>query len=441
MRVTVIGAGYVGLVTAACFAEVGNTVTCVERDAGRLQALDKAQVPFYEPGLSDLVARNIEVGRMHFVPSVAQGLGTAQVCFIAVGTPPLPSGQADMSQVRGAAAEIGQHVSGPLVVVQKSTAPVGTVEMVQGIIDAEMARRGVQHWVSVVSNPEFLKEGSAIEDFTRGDRIVLGSNDDKAIAVMRELYRPFNRNHEKIMVMKPASSELTKYAANTMLATRISFMNELARLAEAVGADIEQVRLGMGEDHRIGSHFLYAGAGYGGSCFPKDVKALAFMAREAGMHAELAEAVDAVNQRQKQRLFEKIAAHFAAGGLKDRTFAVWGLAFKPNTDDMRDAPSIDLIEALLGAGARVQAFDPVAMDSARKLWGERPGLTLCKDAASALQGADALAVVTEWHTFRSPDFDQLAAQLKAKAVFDGRNLWDPQAVRSAGLAYYGIGRG
>ncbi len=441
MRVTVIGAGYVGLVTAACFAEVGNTVTCVERDAGRLQALDKAQVPFYEPGLSDLVARNIEVGRLHFVPSIAQGLGTAQVCFIAVGTPPLPSGQADMSQVRGAAAEIGQHVSGPLVVVQKSTAPVGTVEMVQGIIDAEMARRGVQHWVSVVSNPEFLKEGSAIEDFTRGDRIVLGSNDDKAIAVMRELYRPFNRNHEKIMVMKPASSELTKYAANTMLATRISFMNELARLAEAVGADIEQVRLGMGEDHRIGSHFLYAGAGYGGSCFPKDVKALAFMAREAGMHAELAEAVDAVNQRQKQRLFEKIATHFAAGGLKDRTFAVWGLAFKPNTDDMRDAPSIDLIEALLGAGARVQAFDPVAMDSARKLWGERPGLTLCKDAASALQGADALAVVTEWHTFRSPDFDQLAAQLKAKAVFDGRNLWDPQAVRSAGLAYYGIGRG
>ena len=278
MRVTVIGAGYVGLVTAACFAEVGNTVTCVERDAGRLQALDKAQVPFYEPGLSDLVARNIEVGRMLFVPSIAQGLGTAQVCFIAVGTPPLPSGQADMSQVRGAAAEIGQHVSGPLVVVQKSTAPVGTVEMVQGIIDAEMARRGVQHWVSVVSNPEFLKEGSAIEDFTRGDRIVLGSNDDKAIAVMRELYRPFNRNHEKIMVMKPASSELTKYAANTMLATRISFMNELARLAEAVGADIEQVRLGMGEDHRIGSHFLYAGAGYGGSCFPKDVKALAFMA-------------------------------------------------------------------------------------------------------------------------------------------------------------------
>ena len=441
MRVTVIGAGYVGLVTAACFAEVGNTVTCVERDAGRLRALDKAQVPFYEPGLSDLVARNIEVGRLHFVPSIAQGLGTAQVCFIAVGTPPLPSGQADMSQVRGAAAEIGQHVSGPLVVVQKSTAPVGTVEMVQNIIDAEMAKRGVRHWVSVVSNPEFLKEGSAIEDFTRGDRIVLGSSDDKAIAVMRELYRPFNRNHEKIMVMKPASSELTKYAANTMLATRISFMNELARLAEAVGADIEQVRLGMGVDHRIGSHFLYAGAGYGGSCFPKDVKALAFMAREAGMHAELAEAVDAVNQRQKQRLFEKIAAHFAASGLKGRTFAVWGLAFKPNTDDMRDAPSIDLIEALLGAGARVQAFDPVAMDSARKLWGERAGLTLSKDAASALQGADALAVVTEWHAFRSPDFDQLAAQLKAKAVFDGRNLWDPQTVRSAGLAYYGIGRG
>ncbi|MDE2255487.1 MAG: UDP-glucose/GDP-mannose dehydrogenase family protein [Betaproteobacteria bacterium] len=441
MRVTVIGAGYVGLVTAACFADVGNTVICVERDAGRIAALEKAQVPFYEPGLSELVAQNAEAGRMGFMPNLAQGLNGAQVCFIAVGTPPLPTGQADMSQVRGAAHEIGQYVSGPLVVVQKSTAPVGTVAMVQDIIDEEMARRGVQHWVSVVSNPEFLKEGSAIDDFTRGDRIVVGSTDERAIAVMRDLYRPFNRNHEKMMVMNPASAELTKYAANTMLATRISFMNELARLAEAVGADIEQVRLGMGVDQRIGSHFLYAGAGYGGSCFPKDVKALAFMAREAGLRAELAEAVDAVNQRQKQRLFEKIAAHFAADGLRGRTIAVWGLAFKPNTDDMRDAPSIDLIEALLGAGAKVRAFDPVAMESARKIWGTRPGLELTKDAASALQGADALVVVTEWHAFRSPDFEQIALQLRAKVVFDGRNLWDPQSVRAAGLAYYGIGRG
>ena len=441
MRVTVIGAGYVGLVTAACFAEVGNTVTCVERDAGRIAALEQAQVPFYEPGLSELVARNAEAGRMRFVAGLEQGLDGAQVCFIAVGTPPLASGQADMGQVRGAAAEIGRYVSGPLVVVQKSTAPVGTVAMVQGIIDAELAQRGVQHWVSVVSNPEFLKEGSAIEDFTRGDRIVLGSGDAGAVGLMRELYRPFNRNHEKIMVMNPASSELTKYAANAMLATRISFMNELARLAEAVGADIEQVRLGMGVDHRIGSHFLYAGAGYGGSCFPKDVKALAFMAREAGFHAELAEAVDAVNQRQKQRLFEKIASHFAADGLKGRTFAVWGLAFKPNTDDMRDAPSIDLIEALLAAGAKVQAFDPVAMESARKIMGERAGLRLCKDAKATLQGADALVVVTEWHAFRSPDFHHLAAQLQARVVFDGRNLWEPQTVRAAGLAYYGIGRG
>ena len=441
MRVTVIGAGYVGLVTAACFADVGNTVTCVERDPSRIAALAKAQVPFYEPGLSELVARNAEAGRMRFVSSLEQGLDGAQVCFIAVGTPPLPSGQADMSQVRGAAAEIGRHVNGPLVVVQKSTAPVGTVAMVHGAIDAEQARRGVRHWVSVVSNPEFLKEGSAIEDFTRGDRIVLGSSDERAVAVMRELYRPFNRNHEKIMVMNPASSELTKYAANAMLATRISFMNELARLAEAVGADIEQVRLGMGVDHRIGSHFLYAGAGYGGSCFPKDVKALAFMAHEAGLQAELAEAVDAVNQRQKQRLFEKISTHFAADGLKGKTFAIWGLAFKPNTDDMRDAPSIDLIEALLGAGAKVQAFDPVAMESAARHWGERAGLSLVKNAKSALQDADALAVVTEWHAFRSPDFNLLASQLRAKVVFDGRNLWDPHTVRAAGLGYYGIGRG
>ncbi len=441
MRVTVIGAGYVGLVTAACFADVGNTVVCVERDPQRIAALRKAQVPFYEPGLSELVARNAQASRMRFVEDVAQGLPGAQVCFIAVGTPPLPSGQADMSQVRGAAAEIGRFVDGPLVVVQKSTAPVGTVAMVQGIIDQEMAARGVQHWVRVVSNPEFLKEGSAIDDFTRGDRIVLGSRDERAVAVMRELYRPFNRNHEKIMVMDPASSELTKYAANTMLATRISFMNEVARLAEAVGADIEQVRLGMGVDQRIGSHFLYAGAGYGGSCFPKDVKALAFMAREAGLRAELAEAVDAVNQRQKQRLFEKIAAHFAAEGLRGKTIAVWGLAFKPNTDDMRDAPAVDLIEALLGAGARVRAFDPVAMDSARRLWSGREGLELVPDAPSALQDADALVVVTEWHAFRSPDFEQLARSLKARVVFDGRNLWEPASVRAAGLQYYGIGRG
>ncbi len=441
MRVTVIGAGYVGLVTAACFAEVGNTVTCVERDPSRIAALAKAQVPFYEPGLSELVARNAEAGRMRFVPSLEQGLPDAQVCFIAVGTPPLPSGQADMSQVRGAAAEIGRHANGPLVVVQKSTAPVGTVAMVHGAIDAELTKRGVQHWVSVVSNPEFLKEGSAIADFTRGDRIVLGSNDERAVAVMRELYRPFNRNHEKIMVMHPASSELTKYAANAMLATRISFMNELARLAEAVGADIEQVRLGMGVDHRIGSHFLYAGAGYGGSCFPKDVKALAFMAREAGLQAELAEAVDAVNQRQKQRLFEKIAAHFAAEGLKGKTIAVWGLAFKPNTDDMRDAPAIDLVEALLANGAHVRGFDPVAMDSARRLWDGREGLELVATASAALQGADALAVVTEWHAFRSPDFDELARRLKARVVFDGRNLWEPASVRAAGLHYHGIGRG
>ena len=441
MRVTVIGAGYVGLVTAACFADVGNTVVCVERDPQRIAALRKAQVPFYEPGLSELVARNAQASRMRFVEDVAQGLPGAQVCFIAVGTPPLPSGQADMSQVRGAAAEIGRCVDGPLVVVQKSTAPVGTVAMVQGIIDQEMAARGVQHWVRVVSNPEFLKEGSAIDDFTRGDRIVLGSRDERAVAVMRELYRPFNRNHEKIMVMDPASSELTKYAANTMLATRISFMNEVARLAEAVGADIEQVRLGMGVDQRIGSHFLYAGAGYGGSCFPKDVKALAFMAREAGLRAELAEAVDAVNQRQKQRLFEKIAAHFAAEGLRGKTIAVWGLAFKPNTDDMRDAPAVDLIEALLAAGARVRAFDPVAMDSARRLWAGREGLELVADAGSALHDADALVVVTEWHAFRSPDFEQLAHSLKARVVFDGRNLWEPASVRAAGLQYYGIGRG
>ncbi|MGA8009390.1 MAG: UDP-glucose/GDP-mannose dehydrogenase family protein, partial [Thiomonas sp.] len=380
MRVTVIGAGYVGLVTAACFADVGNHVTCIERDPGRLSALrERAEVPFYEPGLSDLVRRNIEQGRLVLSPSIAEGLPGSQVCFIAVGTPSLPNGQADLSQVEGAAVEIGRAMTGPLVVVQKSTAPVGTIPKVRALAEAELAARGVSHSLGVVSNPEFLKEGSAIEDFTRGDRIVLGSDDPQAIATMRELYRPFNRNHEKIMVMDGASAELTKYAANAMLATRISFMNELARIAEAVGADIEQIRMGIGVDHRIGSHFLYAGAGYGGSCFPKDVKALAHTAREFGLRAELVEAVDAVNQRQKQRMFEKITDHYQ-GKLAGKTIAVWGLAFKPNTDDMRDAPSLDLITALLQAGARVQTWDPVAVEMARRLLPEHPGLVFAKDA-------------------------------------------------------------
>lgn len=441
MRVTVIGAGYVGLVTAACFADVGNQVTCVERDPVRLSALrDRAEVPFYEPGLSELVRRNIEQGRLRLSPSIADGLPGAQVCFIAVGTPSLPNGKADLSQVEGAAVEIGQAMTGPLVVVQKSTAPVGTTVKVRALIQAQLARRGVDYRLGLVSNPEFLKEGSAIEDFTRGDRIVLGSDDPQAIATMRELYRPFNRNHEKIMVMDAASAELTKYAANAMLATRISFMNELARIAEAVGADIEQIRKGIGVDHRIGSHFLYAGAGYGGSCFPKDVKALAHTARELGLRAELVEAVDAVNQRQKLRLFEKIHDHYQ-GALAGKTFAIWGLAFKPNTDDMRDAPSVDLIVALLQAGAKVQAWDPVAVHTARRVLPAHPALVFSKDATAALHDAHALAVVTEWHAFRSPDFTALAAALRDRVVFDGRNIWEPDGVRAAGLRYYGIGRG
>lgn len=440
MRVTVIGAGYVGLVTAACFADVGNTVTCVERDPRRLEALrDRAEVPFYEPGLSDLVRRNIAQGRLKLASSIAEGLPGAQVCFIAVGTPPLLTGMADLSQVEGAAREIGQAMSGPLVVVQKSTAPVGTVGKVRALAEAELAARGVQHHLGLVSNPEFLKEGSAIEDFTRGDRIVLGSDDAQAIATMRELYRPFNRNHEKIMVMDPASAELTKYAANAMLATRISFMNEVARIAEAVGADIEQVRKGIGVDQRIGSHFLYAGAGYGGSCFPKDVKALAHTAREHGIRAALVEAVDDVNQRQKHRLFEKLSDHYQ-GQLAGKTIALWGLAFKPNTDDMRDAPSVELINALREAGATVRAWDPVAMEVAARLWPKGDGPEFCADAQAALDGADALVVVTEWLAFRSPDFEALAGALKDRVVFDGRNIWDPAVVRAAGLSYYGIGR-
>ena len=440
MKVTIFGTGYVGLVTGACLAEMGNHVVCVDIDAGKVERLKRGEIPIYEPGLEPIVRRNHADGQLDFTTEAAPAIAHGEVIFIAVGTPPDEDGSADLKYVLGVARTIGQHLDRHAVVVNKSTVPVGTADRVHAAIAAELAVRGSGVEFDVVSNPEFLKEGDAVEDCLRPDRIVIGSSSERAIAVLRKLYAPFNRNHDRTVVMDERSAELTKYAANAMLATKISFMNEIANIAERVGADVELVRQGIGADPRIGYHFIYPGAGYGGSCFPKDVQALERTARGAGYEARLLGAVEAVNRDQKTKLFELIARHFD-GQLAGRTIALWGLAFKPNTDDMREASSRRLMEALWAAGARVQAFDPEAREEARRIYGERADLVLCEHAYDALQGADALAIVTEWKAFRSPDFARIRAALKTPAVFDGRNLYDPAAVEEAGLAYYGIGRG
>ncbi|MDE2278393.1 MAG: UDP-glucose/GDP-mannose dehydrogenase family protein [Xanthomonadaceae bacterium] len=440
MKVTIFGTGYVGLVTGACLAEMGNHVVCVDIDAGKVERLKRGEIPIYEPGLEPIVRRNHADGQLDFTTEAAPAIAHGEVIFIAVGTPPDEDGSADLKYVLGVARTIGQHLDRHAVVVNKSTVPVGTADRVRAAIAAELAVRGSGVEFDVVSNPEFLKEGDAVEDCLRPDRIVIGSSSERAVAVLRKLYAPFNRNHDRTVVMDERSAELTKYAANAMLATKISFMNEIANIAERVGADVELVRQGIGADPRIGYHFIYPGAGYGGSCFPKDVQALERTARGAGYEARLLGAVEAVNRDQKTKLFELIARHFD-GQLAGRTIALWGLAFKPNTDDMREASSRRLMEALWAAGARVQAFDPEAREEARRIYGERADLVLCEHAYDALQGADALAIVTEWKAFRSPDFARIRAALKTPAVFDGRNLYDPAAVEEAGLAYYGIGRG
>jgi nucleotide sugar dehydrogenase len=440
MKVTIFGTGYVGLVTGACLAEMGNHVVCVDIDAGKVERLLRGEIPIYEPGLEPIVRRNHADGQLDFTTDAAAGIAHAEVVFIAVGTPPDEDGSADLKYVLGVARTIGAHLDRYAVVVNKSTVPVGTADRVRAAIAAELAARGAAIEFDVVSNPEFLKEGDAVEDCLRPDRIVIGSSSERAVAVLRKLYAPFNRNHERTVVMDERSAELTKYAANAMLATKISFMNEIANIAERVGADVELVRQGIGADPRIGYHFIYPGAGYGGSCFPKDVQALERTARSAGYEARLLGAVEAVNHDQKTKLFELIARHFD-GDLKGKTIALWGLAFKPNTDDMREASSRRLMEALWDAGARVQAFDPEAREETRRIYGERADLVLCEHARDALQGADALAIVTEWKAFRSPDFARIRALLKTPVIFDGRNLYDPAAVEEAGLAYYGIGRG
>jgi UDPglucose 6-dehydrogenase len=440
MRVTIFGTGYVGLVTGTCLADVGHDVVCVDIDAAKVEGLTRGVIPIYEPGLEPMVKANHAAGRLHFTTDAAAAIGHADLIFIAVGTPPDESGSADLKYVLSVASTIGRHIERPVVVVNKSTVPVGTADQVEATIARELAARGVDVAFDVASNPEFLKEGDAVADCMRPDRIVIGAANPLAVEKLKRLYAPFNRNHERIVVMDLRSAELTKYAANAMLATKISFMNEIANIAEKVGADIEMVRQGIGSDPRIGWHFIYPGAGYGGSCFPKDVQALSRTAQQHGYDAHLLDAVETVNDNQKGHLFELIQRHYG-GPIAGKTFAVWGLAFKPNTDDMREASSRTLLAQLWQAGARVRAYDPEANEEAHRIFGEREDLVLCDSARAALADADALVVVTEWKQFRSPDFTRLRDTLKDAVVFDGRNLYDPQEIEAAGLAYYGIGRG
>ena len=439
MKITVVGSGYVGLVSGACLAEVGNEVLCLDVDPEKIRILQEGGIPIFEPGLQDMVRRNAAAGRLHFTTDIERAVRHGTIQFIAVGTPPDEDGSADLSYVLAAAANIGRMMTDYKVVVDKSTVPVGTGARVKAVIAGELQKRGVDIPYSVVSNPEFLKEGAAVEDFMRPDRIVVGAEDEQAILLMRALYAPFQRNHERLIVTDVKSAELTKYAANAMLATRISFMNELANLAERVGADIEMVRQGIGSDPRIGYHFLYPGCGYGGSCFPKDVKALIRTASgDAGIDLKVLSAVEAANDQQKHVLGAKLKACF--GELKGRHFAVWGLAFKPNTDDMREAPSRTLIADLFAVGATVAAYNPAAMHEARRIYGNDPRLILAENPMDALRDADALIIVTEWKEFRSPDFEAIKERLKQPLVFDGRNLYDPKLVRGMGIEYFPIGR-
>jgi UDPglucose 6-dehydrogenase len=440
VKITVIGTGYVGLVSGACLADVGNDVLCLDVDPKKIATLEAGGIPIHEPGLDVVVKRNVAAGRLHFTTDVVKAVHFGTVQFIAVGTPPDEDGSADLKYVLAAARTIGRHMTDHKVVVDKSTVPVGTADKVNEAIADELRQRGVEVPYAVVSNPEFLKEGAAVEDFMKPDRIIIGASDEGAINLMRAIYAPFQRNHERLVVMDVRSAELTKYAANAMLATRISFMNDLANLAEKLGADIEAVRQGIGSDPRIGWHFLYPGCGYGGSCFPKDVQALIRTARvDAGLELKVLGAVEAVNDAQKLVLPAKIKARYG-DDLSGRHFALWGLAFKPNTDDMREAPARAIVAALVEAGATVCAYDPVAMDEARRVFAHQPGLSYAGSPSAALEGADALVIATEWKEFRSPDFPSIAKALKEPVIFDGRNLYDPAWVRSQGFTYLAIGR-
>jgi UDPglucose 6-dehydrogenase len=439
MRVTIFGSGYVGLVTGACLADAGNHVVCVDVDAGKIERLNQGIVPIHEPGLDNLIKRNAEAGRIEFTTDAKKGIEHGLFQLIAVGTPPGEDGSADLQYVLAVAKTIGQNLTKYAVVITKSTVPVGTADKVKTALFDELDKREADVDFDVVSNPEFLKEGAAIGDFMKPDRVVVGTDNPRTVELLRALYEPFTRNHDRLVVMDIRSAELTKYAANAMLATKISFMNELANIAELVGADIEAVRVGIGSDPRIGYSFIYPGAGYGGSCFPKDVRALVRSARAVDYQARILEAVEAVNDKQKSLLVTKLQKHFK-GSLAGRTFALWGLAFKPNTDDMREAPARVIIEQLWQAGASVRAYDPVAAGEAHRIYGDRADLVLAKSAYEAVEGADALLIVTEWQEFRSPDFDRLKAALKDAAIFDGRNLYNPELVERFGFSYYPIGR-
>ena len=439
MKITVIGTGYVGLVSGTCLAEVGNDVLCLDVDENKINILKQGGIPIYEPGLEDMVKRNVAAGRLRFTTNVEESVAHGAIQFIAVGTPPDEDGSADLQYVVAAARNIGKHMTDYKVIVDKSTVPVGTADKVRAALQEELNKRSAKMDFSVVSNPEFLKEGAAVEDFMRPDRIVVGAEDERAIQLMRALYAPFQRNHERLIIMDVKSAELTKYAANAMLATRISFMNELANLAEKLGADIENVRHGIGSDPRIGYHFLYPGCGYGGSCFPKDVQALQRTASENGIDLKVLNAVEEANDAQKTVLLGKITARFG-DNLAGKKFAFWGLAFKPNTDDMREAPSRVLMEALWAKGATVVAYDPAALHETQRIYGNEPRLILVDSPTAVLDGADALVIVTEWKVFRSPDFAEVKAKLKNPVIFDGRNLYEPVMVRDAGLEYFPIGR-
>ena len=443
MHVTVFGTGYVGLVTGACFAEVGNDVLCVDVNQARIDGLNNGVVPIFEPGLEEMVLRNARVGRLLFTTDMRAAVAHGSTIFIAVGTPPLPDGSSNLEYVDSVARTVGQLITGPVMIVDKSTVPVGTADRVRAIVSEELAARGESIAFDVISNPEFLKEGAAIDDFMKPDRIIVGTDTERGTEVMRELYAPFNRNHARMLVMDVRSAEFTKYAANAMLATKISFMNELANIAERVGVDIESVRIGIGSDPRIGYSFIYPGCGYGGSCFPKDVRSLERTADDVGYDAQLLRAVEHVNDHQKKQLFAKINTYFG-GDVRGRKIAVWGLAFKPNTDDMRDAPSRALIEELWANGATVVAFDPEAMDEARKLYMDEMAdgrFTLAPDAETALYGCDALAICTEWRAFRAPDFETLKELLREPVIFDGRNIHDPHRMEREGITYFGMGLG
>ena len=439
MKITVIGCGYVGLVTAACLAEMGNQVVCVDVDAAKIRILNDGGIPIHEPGLLDMVSRNRAAGRLSFTDDTVAAVEHGVLQFIGVGTPPDADGSADVQYVLAAARTIGRHMRDYKVVIDKSTVPVGTAERVRATIDEELARRDLKLDFAVVSNPEFLKEGAAIEDFMRPDRVVVGADDEQAMHLMRALYAPFLRNRDRMLMMDVRSAELTKYAANAMLALRISFMNEMAALAEQVGADVEQVRLGIGSDPRIGTHFLYAGCGWGGSCFPKDVRALTRMGHDTGLEMSLLEATRSVNERQRQLLAERVVVRFGEV-LTHLSFGLWGLAFKPGTDDMREAPSLVVVEELLKRGARIRAFDPVAMPNAAARWAGRSGLEFVSDPYAAAAGVDGLVIVTEWREFRSPDFERLKQVMKSPTVFDGRNLYDPAQMLALGFDYSSIGR-